>query len=70
MVTVTLNTWPFKAWYGWVMELPVRAANCTVTLVEGKPALAIVSFTVEVTEGVPESKLIWVLEPVELIIRP
>lgn len=70
IVTVTLNTCPFNASYGWVMGLPVRAANWTVTLVEGNPALAMVSFTIEVTEGVPEFTLIWVLEPVELIIRP
>jgi hypothetical protein len=41
-----------------------------VTLVEGKPTLAMVSFTIEVAEEVLEFELICVLEQVELIIRP
>jgi hypothetical protein len=40
-----------------------------VTLVESKLALAMVTFTIEVAEGVPEFKLNCVLKPVELIIR-
>jgi hypothetical protein len=41
-----------------------------VTLVESKLALAMVTFTIEVTKEVSEFKLICVLKPVELIIRP